>query len=150
MNTTTGDWSLAREDDLIVGADGNTWRVESKTGPKVSLVRVKDSKKHVGTPSGTVEFLSAGWLEEQAVARIEEHMHGSTVVSRQRGDGTHVCPADYVHVGTLQAHLMLFHKTTPPRDEQDMATLNRVHANLHNTTDTYEPHVHDPDWQETP
>jgi hypothetical protein len=146
MNTTAGDWSLAEPDDLIVGADGNAWRVMTRSGPDVTLSRVKDGKAHAGRPSGPVQFLAGAWMERNALKVLREHGFGGAIVSRQRADGTHLCPVDYPAPDTMLAHLSLFHGTTAPDGERDLATLRRVHANLHNTTDTYEPHVHDPDW----
>lgn len=148
--TTRGSWLLAEVGDVIVGADGKPWTVINATpAGGVTLDRVSDHKRYTGVPKGDVEYVSAAWLERRAVKTIE-HEFGGVTVSKQKDDGTHVCPVDYQSPATILAHLHIFHGLTPPEGEQDLKTLRTVHANQHNTTDQYEPHVHDPDWKEVP
>ena len=143
------DWSEAEVGDVIIGADRKEWTVTARSSDGTTEIkRNSDDKTYTGKPSGNVAFVSAAWMERQAVKTVE-HEFGGVVVSKQKADGTHICPVDYTSPATILAHLHIFHGLKAPEGETDLATLRKVHANQHNTTDQYEPHVHDPDWKET-
>lgn len=109
------DWSEIGVGDLVLGADGNDWRVTARTAVGgVQLTREKDGREHVGTPSGAVERIAtAAEISERAVAILQVRLGGEVVAERDEPRGGDPAPwrvpDTWVDTGALAAHLHLMH-----------------------------------------
>lgn len=149
------NWDTIGIKDVILGADGKHWTITERTlkGGKIGVrMRRDDGKEYAGTPSGEVEVIQRGDRMHDDAVNIIDHVFGGVAVSRELDDGRQVCPLEYTSPATLHAHLRVFHNMEIPRDETDLAALDRVHLNIHvheQSAGAYEPHIHDADWKVT-
>lgn len=150
--------------DVILGQrDGREWEVVEYDGLG-TLVLQRDGKEvqvhGEKLPAKVRLVMTAAEMQERAVATAQVMLRGEVIGIRDDSaedglpEGTHRVPASFVDVGSMLAHLYLFHQ--PERKKSDrtpavypaegpMAELLRHHDEAH-AAPLFVAHVHDPDF----
>jgi hypothetical protein len=150
--TTTIDWKNAKPGDVVLDKEGTEWMVQEWLEDGRVVIN-SETRSWTGHVNGQVRLVGNAATMSQAAERVvQEHLPGSITISRQRPDGTHLCPVTFAAPDTALAHLRTFHgpDSRDYRLAQTMANVSDVmkqHEKAHNGP-VYEPHVHDPDWKE--
>lgn len=151
------DWSEVRKGWVVEDKTGRAWTVLKAAPPKFTISS-PGKPEWTGERTGPVKVVSKPAPPKPqddpnvdlAVAQglVATKFSGVEVGKQDKGKPWKT-PVTFLEPGSLLAHLRIFHGTTS--DEQSLAGLEKVHAELHGpehkTADFYEPHVHDPDYE---
>lgn len=151
------DWSDVRKGWVVEDKTGRPWTVLAASGGTFTISS-PGQKTWTGVRTGLVTVVSRPTpqadpaVTEATVKGLVATKFGGIEIGKRGKDKTRPwgCPVEYVEPGSLLAHLRIFHSAMS--DEPSLAGLVKEHAGLHGpqhkTSDLYEPHVHDPDYEQ--
>jgi hypothetical protein len=143
--TRTGDWGEVRVGQTVVLA-GSQWRVVSRPlgGATITAREVGTGREHTGTPTGPVEVVIEVTEQEALAVQLVTVGLGGVPTGRKTEDGSWLTPVDFPDMGSLHAHLFVFHGVTG--EALTLPDLQREHAGRHRpeAKTAWVQHVHDP------
>lgn len=151
------DWNEVQKGWIVEGG-GALWTVLERKPGQVFTISSPGRKTWTGRREGNVVVASRP--APQADPRVDLATAQGLVatkfagieIGKQGRDKTQPwkTPVEFLEPGSLLAHLRIFHAAMS--DEQSLAGLTKEHAALHGpahrASDFYEPHVHDPDYDD--
>ncbi len=143
---------------FVVEGGGAHWTVLDRKPGQVFTISSPGRKTWTGERKGEVVIVSQPAPQEDPRVQLATAQgliatkFGGIEIGKQDRDKSKPwkTPVEYVDPGSLLAHLRIFHNAMS--EEPSLAGLVKVHADLHGpqhkANGLYEPHVHDPDYEE--
>ena len=152
------DWKYVGIGWVVEDKTGCPWTVLERKPGQVFTISSPGKKTWTGVRTGPVKIVSRP--TPQADPRVEEAVakgliatkFGGIEIGKRGKDKTkpYATPVKFLEPGSMLAHLRIFHAALS--DDPSLAGLEREHAGLHGpshrVSDFYEPHIHDPDYED--
>lgn len=150
-------WDDVSRGWVVKDKNGQEWTVTARDGAEITI-------SAPGQPSFTRAFTGEVEIVSQPAPQHDSRVQDATAkgliavkfggveVGKQGKDKNKpwMTPVEFDDAGSMLAHLRIFHGSMS--DEPTLAGLRKEHVALHDpaarTTSMYEPHHHDPDYED--
>jgi hypothetical protein len=146
-------WKTVGVGDVVQDKNGTTWTV-TNIDRSTAVVAVADLKAQSGrtaqvrVPSGKeVTVLYSKARARRTADMLAVRLGGRLIAEPGEGGKGYDCPTDYLEMGTMLAHLYIFHAWLPKDDPEADPFVK--HVELHrpeNKDRAYVEHRHTPDF----